>query len=47
MINKAKEIINSKEAKAVIDVAGSAVTIASNAVYSFCKAIVNTVKKLK
>lgn len=47
MINKAKEIINSKEAKAVIDVAGAAVAIASNAVYNFCKSIVNTVKKRK
>lgn len=47
MINKAKEIINSKEAKAVISVAESAVSIASKAVYSFCKSIVDTVKKLK
>lgn len=47
MINKAKKIINSKEAKAVIDVAESAALIAGKAVYSFCKAIVNTVKKLK
>lgn len=47
MIKKAKEVINSKEAKAVIDVAGSTVAIVSNAVYKFCKAIINTVKKLK
>lgn len=47
MINKAKEIINSKEAKAVIDVAESTAIIASKAVYSFCKAIVDTVKKFK
>ena len=36
-----------KEAKAVVDVAESAALIAGKAAYSFCKAIVNTVKKLK
>lgn len=47
MIEKAKEVINSKEAKAVIDIAEAAVLIAGKAVYSFCKSIVNTVKKFK
>ena len=47
MINKAKEIIESKEVKTVIGVASAVAELAGKGLVSFCKLVANTVKKLK
>jgi hypothetical protein len=47
MINKAKEIIDSKEAQTVISAVGTAAELAGKTLVGFCKIVVDTVKKLK
>jgi hypothetical protein len=47
MIEKAKTIINSKEAKAALDVVGTVLDVAGKTLCCFCKAIADVVKKVK
>lgn len=47
MINKAKEIMNSKEAKAVLSVVEVALDVAGKTLCCLCKAISDVVKKAK
>ena len=47
MIEKAKTAINSKEAKAALDVVGAVLDVAGKTLCYFCSAIANVVKKVK
>ena len=47
MINKAKEVINSKEVQTVVSTVGAAAELAGKTLVGFCKLIINSVKKLK
>lgn len=47
MINKAKEIIDSKEVQTVVSAVGTAVELAGKSLVGFCKIVADTVKKLK
>lgn len=47
MIDKAKTVINSKEAKTALDIVGTALDVAGKTLWYFCSAIVDAVKKIK
>lgn len=47
MIEKAKTIINSKEAKAALDVVGTVLDVAGKTLCYFCRTIAEVVKKVK
>lgn len=47
MIDKAKTVINSKEAKAVLNVVGTVLDVAGKTLCCFCRAIADVVKKVK
>lgn len=47
MINKAKEIMSSKEAKAVLNVVETVLDVAGKTLCGLCKAVSEAVKKAK
>ena len=47
MIDKAKAVINSKEAKIVLDAVGTVLDVAGKTLCCFCRAIAEVVKKVK
>lgn len=47
MIEKAKTVINSKEAQTALDVVGTVLDVAGKTLCCFCRAIAEAVKKAK
>mgnify|MGYP003516755405 CR=1 FL=1 len=47
MIDKAKDVINSKEVKTALDVVGTVLDVAGKTLCYFCRAIAEVVKKVK